>query len=185
VPLRIAIDIDGVLADPESEGPQGAETVENFWTHLSEIEPGAVSKLAETAAPRRWEIIFLSKRSPAAGATAQVQSQRWLESKGFVLPSVYVAKGPRGAIAAALGLDLVVDGSPEHCVDVVENSDARTILVWRADRASLPVEADRPEINIVSSFGECLEMLTATRERDPQPAAFLARVKRLLGLKEA
>jgi len=38
------------------------------------------------------EIIFLANRPPSPGATVQVQSQRWLESKGFSLPSVYVAQ---------------------------------------------------------------------------------------------
>ena len=182
--LRIAIHIDGVLANPESEVLQ-AETIENFWESLNEIESGIVSRLAPIAEQRRWEIIFLTTRQPSLGAIPQIQSQRWLESKGFALPSVYVAPGPRGRIAAALGLDLVIDGSPEHCVDVVENSDARAILVWRGDRTALPVEARRPEINIVKSAGECLDMLTAVEEPDPEQAGFLARVKRMLGLKES
>ena len=66
------------------------ETVENFWEGLTEIEPGVVKKLASLAAERRWEIIFLTKRPESAGATAQVQTQRWLLSKGFELPSVFV-----------------------------------------------------------------------------------------------
>ena len=185
MPRRIAIEFDGVLADAPANQVSEARSAESFWESLNEIEPGIVARLAPLAAERRWEIIFLTTRHPSPGATAQVQWQRWLESKGFVLPSVYVAQGPRGPIASALGLDLVIDASPEHCVDVVENSDARTILVWRADRNSLPVEARRPEINIVRSFGECLDMLTAARERDPQQGGFLVRVKRMLGLEGA
>ena len=64
------------------------ETIENFWEKLEELEPGVIARLAAVAADRRWEIIFLTKRPQTVGATAQVQSQRWLESKGFRLPSV-------------------------------------------------------------------------------------------------
>src|SRR5581483_10437414 len=38
------------------------ETIENFWEHLQEIEPGSLARLAEIATERRWEIIFLTKR---------------------------------------------------------------------------------------------------------------------------
>src|SRR5260221_9395972 len=77
------------------------ETTENFRQGLKELEPGAVGRLASIAAERRWEIIFLTKRPPSAGGTAQAQTQRWLESKGFRLPSVFVVQGSRGLIAAA------------------------------------------------------------------------------------
>src|SRR5262245_23212019 len=62
------------------------ESIENFWETLAELEPGIVGRLAALAQERRWEIIFLTRRPETAGATAQVQSQRWLESKGFPLP---------------------------------------------------------------------------------------------------
>ena len=109
------------------------ESIQNFWMTLEELEPGIIERLAAVAAERRWEIIFLTKRPQTIGYTAQVQSQRWLESKGFTLPSVYVVQGSRGRIAAALGLDIVVDDRPENCLDVVIDSKARAILVWRDD----------------------------------------------------
>ena len=71
-------------------------TLDNFWQSLREIEPGAVKRLAAVAAAHRWEVIFLTKRPASAGATAQVQSQRWLVSNGFDRPSVYVVQGSRG-----------------------------------------------------------------------------------------
>ena len=171
MPLRIAFDLDGVLADMESElvrqaeilfgetmtrrlEPHAAEvgeaastaaaeqqsptdnappllqlnmssrqqrrlwrhveSIDNFWANLQEIEPGAIQRLAGIATDRRWEVIFLTKRPETVGATAQVQSQRWLESHGFTLPSVYVVQGSRGRIAAALGLDIVIDDRPEN-----------------------------------------------------------------------
>jgi hypothetical protein len=109
------------------------ETIDNFWETLDECEPGVVARLAAIAAERRWEIIFLTKRPETAGATAQAQTQRWLVSKGFPLPSVFVVQRSRGRIAASLELDVVIDDRPENCLDVVVDSKARAILVWRPD----------------------------------------------------
>jgi hypothetical protein len=185
VSLRIAIPIDGVLANPASARRHEAERIENFWESLTEIEPGAVSRLATIAASRGWEIIFLTNRSPTPGATVQLQSQRWLESMGFDLPSVYDAQGSRARIASALGLDIVVDDDAASCVDVVVESEARAVLVWRGDEKTLPPEARRPEIGIVKSAGDCLEMLNTVPQRDRGNSGFMARLKRMLGLKEA
>jgi hypothetical protein len=161
------------------------ESIEDFWQTLSELEPGVLSRLAAIASDRRWEVIFLTKRPETIGSTAQVQSQRWLESKGFTLPSVYVVQGSRGRIAAALGLDIVVDDRPENCLDVVVDSKARAILVWREDEKQLPAAARRLGIGVVKSVGECLDILTQVDSptNRSQPGV-MDRVMRLLGLKE-
>lgn len=158
--------------------------IENFWESLKEIEHGVIGRLASIAADRRWEIIFLTKRPQTAGLTAQVQSQRWLESKGFALPSVYVVQGSRGRIAAALGLDIVIDDRPENCLDVVVDSKARAILVWRQDEKALPTAARRLGIGVVRSVSECLDILTSVDSNPPEDSGVLDRVRRLLGLKE-
>ena len=162
------------------------ESIENFWETLVELEAGAIARLAAAASERRWEIIFLTKRPETVGATAQVQSQRWLESRGFKLPSVYVVQGSRGRIAAALGLDIVVDDRPENCVDVVVDSKARALLVWRDDEHLLPPAAKRLGIGVVKTTGEGLDILM---QMDPvpsnEPPGMIDRVKRLLGLKES
>lgn len=137
-------------------------TIDNFWQSLKEIEPGAVKRLAAIAADRRWEVIFLTKRPASAGATAQVQSQRWLVSKGFERPSVYVVQGSRGRIAAALELDVVVDDRHENCYDVVVDSGARAILVWREQSQQFSAAAERLGVEVVRSVGECLDVLTRT-----------------------
>jgi hypothetical protein len=160
------------------------ESIENFWFALEELEPGVIKRLADTAAQRRWELIFLTKRPETAGLTAQVQSQRWLESKGFPLPSVYVVQGSRGRIAAALGLDIVVDDRPENCLDVVVDSKARAILVWREDEKQLPAAARRLGIGVVKSVAECLDILTQVDQPPREQRGVIGRVKRLLGLKE-
>jgi hypothetical protein len=160
------------------------EGIENFWETLQEIEPGTVAKLAALASNRRWEIIFLTKRPASAGSTSQLQTQRWLESKGFRLPSVYVVQGSRGRIAAALGLDFVIDDRPENCLDVVVDSKARAILVWRDDESHLPGAAKRLGIGLVKSVSECLDILRQIDTPAPDKPKVMDRVMRLLGLKE-
>jgi hypothetical protein len=163
---------------------QHVESIENFWETLADFEPGVIQRLAAIAAERRWEVIFLTKRPETVGATAQLQSQRWLQSKGFTLPSVYVVQGSRGRIAAALGLDIVVDDRPENCLDVVVDSKARAILVWRDDEKQLPAAARRLGIGVVKTVGECLDILTQLDAKPRDQPGMIDRVKRLLGLKE-
>jgi len=160
-------------------------TIENFWELLAEIEPGTIARLARVAAERQWEIIFLTKRPQTAGATAQVQSQRWLESKGFSLPSVYVVQGSRGRIAAALGLDIVIDDRPENCLDVVADSTAKAVLVWREDKQALPAAANRLGIGVAHSVMECLDILVTVDSRPPRDSTIVGHVKRFLRSREA
>jgi hypothetical protein len=244
MPLRIAFDLDGVLADMDAElvrqaevlfgepmtrrppqqaaaaegtpgeappAPDGSEpaadgappiaqlnmtarqqrklwrhveSIENFWEGLAELEPGVIGRLAALAHDRRWEIIFLTKRPETAGATAQVQTQRWLESKGFALPSVFVVQRSRGRIASALGLDIVVDDRPENCLDVVVDSKARAILVWRDDASQPPAAAQRLGIGVVKSVADCLEILVQMDSASEDEPGVMSRVMRMLGLKE-
>jgi hypothetical protein len=161
------------------------ESIENFWQTLTEIEPGVIARLKTIAVARSWEIIFLTKRPETAGATAQVQTQRWLESKGFALPSVFVVQGSRGRIADSLGLDIVVDDRPENCLDVVIDSKARALLVWREDEAQLPSAAKRLGIGVIASVDECLDILTQVDSAGRGKPGLLDRLMRRLGLKES
>jgi hypothetical protein len=160
------------------------ETIENFWEGLKECEPGVIGRLASIASARRWEIIFLTKRPETAGATAQVQTQRWLASKGWTLPSVFVVQGSRGRIAQALDLDIVIDDRPENCLDVVVDSKARAMLVWREDANQLPVAAQRLGIGVVKSVNECLDILTQIDIAGKDEPGVMARVRKLLGLRQ-
>jgi hypothetical protein len=153
-------------------------TIENFWEGLQEIEAGAVARLAALTRERAWEIIFLTKRPRTAGATAQLQSQRWLEAKGFPLPSVFVVQGSRGRIAKALDLDIVVDDRPENCLDVITESSARAILVWRG--ATPATTAQRLGIGTVATVRECLDICEEIDARNRQQPGMLERVKRML-----
>jgi hypothetical protein len=208
--LRIAFDLDGVLADMDSALSRRAEAlfgtdsarrepgaeptpepprpwteltprrrhrlwrqvvgVENFWETLAEIEPGSVRRLAETAAARRWELVFLTKRPTTAGASSQTQSQRWLVTHGFERPSVYVVQGSRGQIAAALELDVVVDDRVESCCDVLAESHAKALLMWRASDTQRLSAIERVGIGVVRSIDDCLETLARLESDSRIPA---------------
>ncbi len=210
VGLRIAFDLDGVLADMWAElnrcagllfgdGStasseltssqarqlwQHVETVENFWEGLQELEKGAVRRLWATALDKRWEVIFLTTRPASAGATVQVQSQRWLQSKGFSLPSVYVVYGSRGKVASALDLDVVVDDRLDNCLDVIADSKARPVLFVgdQSKEGALPAGAQRLGIDVVQTMAECLESLAKLESPVTDTAGIVARMMRTLGL---
>jgi hypothetical protein len=133
--------------------------IDNFWETLTEIEPGAVARFADTANEHGWEVLFITQRPDTAGHTAQVQSQRWLRAHGFELPSVYVMSERRGRIAASLSLDSVIDDCPENCLDVAVDSRARSVLVWRQAREQLPPGVSRFPIHVVASMADAIAYL--------------------------
>jgi uncharacterized HAD superfamily protein len=131
----------------------------NFWTTLDEMADGIVARIQQLADERRWEVLFITTRPLAAGATTQVQSQEWLASKGFRHPSVYVVKGSRGKVATALDLDAVVDDRPENCLDVATESAAKAILVWPGSTDALGPGVARHGVVVTASIGEALDEL--------------------------
>ena len=155
----------------------------NFWETLEELERGVVSRLADVARAKRWEVIFLTSRPHSAGDTVQAQSQRWLARCGFAMPSVFVVHGSRGKIADALDLDVVIDDRPENCLDIVLESKARAILVWRGDIAAVPGRARQLGIGTVSSLDACLTILEEADPRSTDGPRLVDRLKRLLGLR--
>jgi 5' nucleotidase, deoxy (Pyrimidine), cytosolic type C protein (NT5C) len=206
--LRVAIDLDGTVADlsramhdiakkkfrkfqrddplsppaPPSEGtppPNDRPTladldlspsdldrlwthvlkIKNFWTTLDEMDDGIVARIQQLADERRWEVLFITTRPMAAGATTQTQSQEWLASKGFRHPSVYVVKGSRGRVATALDLDAVVDDRPENCLDVATESQAKAILVWSGDPEGLGPGVKRHGVVVHPTIGGALDEL--------------------------
>jgi hypothetical protein len=156
--------------------------VENFWESLSELEPGAIKNLAAMADERGWEVLFVTSRPRSAGRTIQRQSQRWLEACGFPLPSVYVVQGSRGLVAKALQIDVVIDDRPENCLDVVLESSAGAMLVWRGGRGAVPASARRMGIAVVPSVAACFEAIQRIEQPDA-PTSVLDRLRGLFGLK--
>jgi hypothetical protein len=226
VGLRVAIDLDGTVADlsramhdiakkkfrrlqaaddvPPADAAEGALPIErptlrdldlspsdldrlwthvlkqrNFWTTLEEMEPGVIARIQQLADERRWEVLFITTRPLAAGATTQVQSQEWLAAKGFRHPSVYVVKGSRGRVATALDLDAVIDDRPENCLDVATESPAKAILVWPGPTDALGPGIARHGVVVKASIREALDEL---EEMDRAKRGGVVRsIKRLFG----
>jgi hypothetical protein len=155
---------------------------ENFWESLDEIEPGAIARLAALADERRWEILFITSRPRSTGRTVQRQSQRWLQERGFPLPSVYVVHGSRGRVADALALDVVIDDRADNCLDVVLESKAGALLLWRGDMAAVPVSAQRLGIAVVPTVARVLDSIVEA-ERAVDGGTVLDRLRRMFGLK--
>ena len=178
--------LDAVLA-PLDRRQQDAvwkrlRATENFWEQLTEIESGAIARLAALADERRWEVLFITSRPSSAGRTVQRQSQRWLERMGFPLPSVYVVHGSRGAVAQALKLDVVIDDRPDNCLDVVLGSKAGAVLIWRAPQDKVPASAKRLGIAVSPTVEQCLGVLTEA-ETSAGQGSILDQLRRLFGLK--
>ncbi len=156
--------------------------IDNFWESLSEHEPGAIAKLALLTEERRWEVIFITSRPRSAGRTVQRQSQRWIQHLGFPMPSVFVVHGSRGRVADALRLDVVVDDKPENCLDVVLESKAGAILVWRGSEGSVPASARRMGIGVVATVADALAALVEAEKTASEGGGLIDRLRRLLGL---
>lgn len=146
----------------------------DFWMGLEPIEPGAIAALYEAALQYHWEVFFITQRPATAGATVQLQSQRWLMQHGFATPSVLTVVGSRGKAAHALELDYLIDDLPKNCVDAVSDSKCRPLLVLRRPDPVVEENARRLDIGVVRSVAEALA-LPALR---PKPAGF---IDRLLG----
>jgi hypothetical protein len=156
--------------------------IENFWESLAEVEPGAIAQLAKLSEERRWEVLFITSRPTSNGRTVQRQSQRWLEARGFPLPSVFVVHGSRGRIAAALDIDVVIDDRADNCLDVVLESKAGALLLWRGTEDTVPVSARRLGIAPVLSVERVLEALVEA-ELTANGGSMLDPLRRLFGLK--
>jgi hypothetical protein len=153
--------------------------IENFWTTLEEIEDGAIRRLADLTTQHRWHVVFFTRRPQTRGESAQRQSQRWLETKGFSFPSVCVVAHSRGVLAGALELNAVIDDRPETCLDVAADSKAEPILVWRGDAAAIPPGVVGLGVTAVPTFRAALDRLEDLADAARRPG-FVNRIKAAL-----
>jgi hypothetical protein len=152
----------------------------DFWTTLQPSAPGAVERIHALMLAHRWEVFFITQRPSTAGATVQRQTQQWLVTHGYDLPSVLAISGSRGAAAAALRLDYHVDDSSQHCLDVIADSKARTILVSADAKGNAVVSARKLGIAIAAGIDQALDLLEQASLAQSNPSV-LQRLATIVG----
>jgi len=187
--LRVGFDIDGVVADFWSAFADVAAQVlswsrpgtaadirdlsesdthkvwkvitetPNWWLTLKPYEPQEIARLYRLSRELKWEIMFMTTRVPTAGETALFQSQWWLETQGFYLPSVVTVMGSRGDLANSLRLDLVVDDQLINCGDVVAASQCKALLMLRKPHPTTQEQAINAGIGVVESIQQTIDVL--------------------------
>jgi 5'(3')-deoxyribonucleotidase len=158
------------------------EETPDFWTTLKPLENGAVKRLYELTCRHNWEVFFITQRPATAGATVQLQSQRWLMEHGFSTPSVIPLSGGRGRCAAALHLDYLIDDTPQNCVDVLSDSATRAILLVAEDDSIAESSARRIGIGTAHNIHEVLDLLVQATEARVNPSLF-EKLRKLVGWK--
>ncbi len=154
----------------------------DFWVGLRPLEPDAVRRIHALMIRHRWEVFFITQRPDSKGETVQRQTQRWLVAQGFDLPSVLVIRGSRGAAAGALRLDYLVDDSPQNCLDVLADSDAKPILII-SPTFEVPIASARKlGIAVTQGIGESLSLLEQVMEAGNHPG-LLRRIASMVGWK--
>ena len=158
------------------------EATPDFWTTLKPLEQGAIARLYELTLELNWEVFFITQRPATAGATVQLQTQRWLIEHGFPTPSVIPLSGARGKCAAALHLDYLIDDTPQNCVDVLSESSTRSILLVDADDPIADSSARRLGIGTARTANEVLDLLVQATDARANPSLF-EKLRKMVGWK--
>jgi FMN phosphatase YigB (HAD superfamily) len=158
------------------------QSTPNFWSGLKPLDVEAVPRIHELMLRHKWEVFFITQRPRTEGDTVQRQTQQWLVTQGFDLPSVLVLGGSRGAAARALRLDYHVDDSARNCLDVVAESRARPILIVADTDENMISSARKLGVATARSIGECLDILEQATTAHLQPG-LLARIAAMVGWK--
>lgn len=152
----------------------------NFWAQLEALDPNAVRRIHEMTLRHKWEVFFITQRPYTEGDTVQRQTQRWLVTQGFDMPSVLVIGGSRGAAAAALRLDYHVDDSAQNCLDVQAESGAKPILIVQSEDENTVQSARKLKIGTAASVDAALDILEHATLARTNPS-LLDRLATLIG----
>ena len=130
-----------------------------WWLQLDAYEPEQIARLYNTSRDRRWEVYFMTTRPSSAGETTQFQTQWWLETHGFPLPSVLTVPGSRGDASNALKLDIAVDDRLTNCVDIIAASRAKALLLLRNDDQTVRTQAQARGIGVVNTLASAIDAI--------------------------
>lgn len=135
-----------------------------WWLQLEAYEPQQIERLYRTSRERRWEVYFMTTRPSSAGETTQFQTQWWLETNGFPLPSVLTVPGSRGDAANALKLDIAVDDRLTNCVDIIAASRSKAILLSRREDQTVRDQALARGIGVVTTLEAAIDAVEKFEE---------------------
>lgn len=194
MPLRLGIDIDGVLADFRNAFRDTAREClrrdvvsdaltdnslshvdidrvwnyiarrPNWWLTLRAYEPAEIARLYALSRSHRWEVCFLTKRPASAGDSVQFQTQWWLEQQGFYLPAVITVPGSRGDLANALRLDLAIDDQFVNCAEIISAGPTKALLMLRDPNRAMHQHAIERGVGVVSTLAQTLPILQQLHE---------------------
>ena len=164
----------------------GADAMKRVWDHISRTaqwwlqldayEPMQIKRLYKTSRERRWEVYFMTTRPSSAGETTQFQTQWWLETHGFPLPSVLTVPGSRGDAANALKLDIAVDDRLTNCVDIIAASRSKALLLLRNDDQTVRDQALARGIGVVGTLGLAIDAIEHFEEAKRTSSGRLSRL---------
>jgi hypothetical protein len=204
--IRVGFDVDGVIANfnktfhetaatinggaHDRSDPAGralaAEAIKRVWNHISRTpqwwlqleayEPEQIARIYRTSRERRWEVYFMTTRPSSAGETTQFQTQWWLESHGFPLPSVLTVPGSRGDAANALKLDITVDDRLTNCVDIIAASRSKAVLVLRREDQTVRDQALARGVGVVTTLGAAIDAVEQFEEAKRTSSGRLTRL---------
>jgi hypothetical protein len=148
----------------------------NWWMTLEPYEPDQIARLYGLTRAGGWEVFFLTNRPMSAGDTVQFQTQSWIESHGFYMPSVLTIPGSRGEVANGLRLNLVVDDLLLNCIDVVSASTAKALLLLRSGDTAVEQHALQRGIGVVPTLHDALEVVLRLHALIPNRSGRLLRL---------
>ena len=147
-----------------------------WWLQLEPYEPEEIERLYRISRQRRWEVYFMTTRPSSAGETTQFQTQWWLETHGFPLPSVLTVPGSRGDAANALKLDIAVDDRLTNCVDIIAASRSKAILLLRKDDQTIRDQSLARGIGVVGTLAAALDAIEQFEEAKQKTSGRLSRL---------
>lgn len=107
----------GVTREQEDKVWKQIKSAPAFWYGLDAL-PRADAFLVDLS-DSSHEVYFITDRP---GYMPQTQTQMWLQEHGYACPSVCISRNGKGAVAAALKLDVYIDDKGENVLDVIAKS---------------------------------------------------------------